>query len=102
MRQEVTRTHKGWSLDTVTIDNTVLRLYKDDIREPPTEVNTSSNLEYLIIYRVFMSTVFIWKVLVGIERILVYTNHKIKLFMFKCLLFISLPLTQLYPVNKMD
>lgn len=38
MRQEVTRMHKGWSLDTVTIDNLVLRLYKDDIREAPTEV----------------------------------------------------------------
>jgi len=35
MRQEVTRMHKGWSLDTVTIDNLVLRLYKDDIRDPP-------------------------------------------------------------------
>jgi len=39
MRQEVTRIHKGWSLDTVTIDNLVLRSYKDDIREAPTEVN---------------------------------------------------------------
>ncbi len=38
MRQEVTRMHKGWSLDTVTIDNHILRLYKDDIREAPTEV----------------------------------------------------------------
>ena len=38
MRQEVTRMHKGWSLDTVTIDNVVLRSYKDDIREAPAEV----------------------------------------------------------------
>ncbi|CAF4197044.1 unnamed protein product, partial [Rotaria sordida] len=37
MRQEVTRMHKGWSLDTVTIDNIVLRSYKDDIREAPNE-----------------------------------------------------------------
>ncbi|CAF2249400.1 unnamed protein product [Rotaria magnacalcarata] len=29
MRQEVTRIHPGWSLDTVTIDNIVLRSYKD-------------------------------------------------------------------------
>jgi hypothetical protein len=43
MRQEVTRMHKGWSLDTVTIDNHVLRSYKDDIREPPTEVTNSYN-----------------------------------------------------------
>ncbi len=40
MRQEVTRLHKGWSLDTVTIDNIVLRSYKDDIREAPIEVPT--------------------------------------------------------------
>jgi hypothetical protein len=39
MRQEVTRTHKGWSLDTVIIDNTVLHAYKDDIREAPVEVH---------------------------------------------------------------
>ncbi|CAF5168208.1 unnamed protein product, partial [Rotaria magnacalcarata] len=37
MRQEVTRMHYGWSLDTVAIDNMVLRSYKDDIREAPTE-----------------------------------------------------------------
>jgi dynein heavy chain len=43
MRQEVTRMHKGWSLDTVTIDNHVLRSYKDDIRESPTEVTNSYN-----------------------------------------------------------
>jgi hypothetical protein len=43
MRQEVTRLHKGWSLDTVTIDNIVLRSYKDDIREAPTEVNLRLN-----------------------------------------------------------
>jgi hypothetical protein len=39
MRQEVTRMHKGWSLDTVIFDNLVLRSYKDDIREAPIEVN---------------------------------------------------------------
>jgi hypothetical protein len=43
MRQEVTRLHKGWSLDTVTIDNIVLRSYKDDIREAPTEVTIRLN-----------------------------------------------------------
>lgn len=49
MRQEVTRMHKGWSLDTVTIDNQVLRSYKDDIRNAPTEVPTFYNplLNYL-------------------------------------------------------
>jgi hypothetical protein len=46
MRQEVTRLHKGWSLDTVTIDNIVLRSYKDDIREAPTEVNLRLNQKF--------------------------------------------------------
>ena len=49
MRQEVTRTHKGWSLDTVTIDNTVLRSYKDDIREAPAEVNSMINTQHVSI-----------------------------------------------------
>ncbi|CAF3344497.1 unnamed protein product [Rotaria socialis] len=39
MRQEVTRMHHEWSLDTVTIDNMVLRSSKDDIREAPTAAN---------------------------------------------------------------
>jgi len=43
MRQEVTRMHKGWSLDSVTIDNMVLRIYKDDIREAPAEVRLLSD-----------------------------------------------------------
>jgi hypothetical protein len=61
MRQEVTRMHKGWSLDTVTIDNLVLRSYKDDIREAPTEVNhlpNQNSRKTLLICRVFMCTVF--------------------------------------------
>ena len=49
MRQEVTRIHKGWSLDTVTIDNHVLRLYKDDIREAPAEVNDLRLLEISLV-----------------------------------------------------
>lgn len=43
MRQEVTRMHKGWSLDSVTIDNMVLPIYKDDIREAPAEVRLLSD-----------------------------------------------------------
>lgn len=35
MRQEVTRAHKGWALDNVTIHNEVLRLYSDEIRTSP-------------------------------------------------------------------
>ena len=35
MRQEVTRAHKGWALDSVTLHNDVLKLFKEDIMSPP-------------------------------------------------------------------
>ncbi|KAK3610339.1 hypothetical protein CHS0354_029807 [Potamilus streckersoni] len=37
MRQEVTRAHKGWALDTVVVHNDVLKALKDDITQPPQE-----------------------------------------------------------------
>ncbi|NWX18802.1 DYH8 protein, partial [Aegotheles bennettii] len=37
MRQEATRAHKGWALDTVTIHNEVLRQNKEEITAPPSE-----------------------------------------------------------------
>ncbi|XP_064014378.1 dynein axonemal heavy chain 8 [Pogoniulus pusillus] len=37
MRQETTRAHKGWALDTVTIHNEVLKQSKDEIKAPPSE-----------------------------------------------------------------
>lgn len=35
MRQEVTRAHKGWALDSVTLHNDVLKQIKEDITGPP-------------------------------------------------------------------
>lgn len=35
MRQEVTRAHKGWALDTVTIHNEVLKQVREEITAPP-------------------------------------------------------------------
>ncbi|XP_078399005.1 dynein axonemal heavy chain 8-like [Cetorhinus maximus] len=37
MRQEVTRAHKGWALDSVTLHNEVTKLMKDEIKVPPPE-----------------------------------------------------------------
>ena len=35
MRQEVTRAHKGWALDSVVLHNDVLKQTKEDITTPP-------------------------------------------------------------------
>ncbi|XP_033755107.1 LOW QUALITY PROTEIN: dynein heavy chain 5, axonemal-like [Pecten maximus] len=37
MRQEVTRAHKGWALDSVILHNDVTRYSRDDITTPPSE-----------------------------------------------------------------
>ncbi|XP_078503479.1 dynein axonemal heavy chain 8 isoform X2 [Lissotriton helveticus] len=37
MRQEVTRAHKGWALDTVTLHNEVLKQTKEEITSSPAE-----------------------------------------------------------------
>ncbi|XP_059171726.1 dynein axonemal heavy chain 8-like [Physella acuta] len=37
MRQEVTRAHKGWALDTVTLHNDITKYFKDDINVAPPE-----------------------------------------------------------------
>ena len=37
MRQEVTRAHKGWALDSVVLHNDILKQQKDDIVTPPPE-----------------------------------------------------------------
>lgn len=37
MRQEVSRAHKGWALDQVTLHNEVTKFLFDDIKKPPKE-----------------------------------------------------------------
>lgn len=37
MRQEVTRAHKGWALDSVVLQNLITRYSKEDLREGPAE-----------------------------------------------------------------
>ncbi|XP_053918562.1 dynein axonemal heavy chain 8 isoform X2 [Cuculus canorus] len=37
MKQEATQAHKGWTLDTVKVDNEVLRQNKEEITAPPSE-----------------------------------------------------------------
>lgn len=37
MRQEVTRAHRGWALDSVILCNEVSKWMKDDITTPPSE-----------------------------------------------------------------
>ena len=33
----MTRAHKGWALDTVLLQNDVLKIHKDDVSQPPSE-----------------------------------------------------------------
>ena len=37
MRQEITRSHKGWALDSVVLSNDITKYMKEDISSPPTE-----------------------------------------------------------------
>ena len=42
MRQEITRAHKGWALDSVVLMNDVTKMMKEDISTPPSEGNDES------------------------------------------------------------
>ena len=37
MRQEVTRAHKGWALDSVIVHNEMTKMMKEDVTAPPAE-----------------------------------------------------------------
>ena len=44
MRQEVTRAHKGWALDSVVLHNDVIRAMKEDINSPPSVSSSFLNV----------------------------------------------------------
>ena len=37
MKQEVTRSHKGWALDNVITQNLITKFSRDDVDKPPPE-----------------------------------------------------------------
>ena len=37
MRQEVTRAHRGWALDSVVLQSVITRLSKEEITDHPAE-----------------------------------------------------------------
>ena len=52
MRQEVTRMHKGWALDNVTLHNEVTKLTPDEVKTPPAVCHYS----FIIILTLFVTT----------------------------------------------
>jgi len=59
MRQEATRAHKGWALDTVTIHNEVLKQNKEEITAPPSVSMTCKDILLFISVFILYNSV-IW------------------------------------------
>lgn len=57
MRQEVTRAHKGWALDSVVLFNDVTKFSKDDVSHSPPEGKCSCCLSNLIESTLYKSSV---------------------------------------------
>lgn len=49
MRQEVTRAHKGWALDMVSLHNDATKYAVEEIKAPP-PVNIFYNITYVSMY----------------------------------------------------
>lgn len=55
MRQEVTRAHKGWALDSVVLHNDVIKQMKEDITSPPVVSSLYFDVSFLVISTSFYS-----------------------------------------------
>jgi dynein heavy chain len=80
MRQEVTRAHKGWALDSVVLHNDITKMSKDEIKIPPDEG--------VFVYGLFLEGA-------GWDR----KNSKLQESANK-VLFVSLPVVHIYAINN--
>lgn len=55
MRQEVTRAHKGWALDVVTLHNDITKYSLEEIKGPPPVRRKNIAAFYLSLYFVYFS-----------------------------------------------
>lgn len=50
MRQEVTRAHKGWALDNVTLHNEVMKQMAGDVKSSPSVRKHFTNFTFVYIH----------------------------------------------------
>lgn len=60
MRQEVTRAHRGWALDSVVLQSVITRLSKEEVTDHPAEGNRHYSLHFLYVNSTTNSNVNCW------------------------------------------